>query len=173
MDYKIIKVPANLKCGGQGAFGTYYKVSKGVGVKTVYDREFTSLKKAKQSWELKAARNELNNLKEVYKKTKMTPKGYDVVILKIKYRSKTIYKVGYSMQHLVGKIVEYSDVKNSHSLWDRAKVKFANKGYTQVDMHTHNAIVVKQRGKRPKVLFIDAGGIVKVGDESSGCAWRE
>lgn len=174
MKYKVITVKKLKENAPSGAFGTYYKISSKVGVKTVYDREFSSLNEVKQSWEIKAASRELKALKKVYSKSKMTPKGYDVVILKtpIKNSRRSIYRVGYSMQHITGSTIEKSKYKHAYSLWEEAKDIFKSKGFYQTDGHSANAMITKVKSKKPKVIFIDAGGIAEVGKDYHDCAWR-
>lgn len=164
----------DLKYVGSGAFGEYLRI-RGTkrGVKIMRNVFFNSLKEAKESPEVRNVLKELNRLKKFRKKTNLMPKAYSLVFVKEENRDKFTYFIGYSLEHIEGKVVEECNMLGKD--WDElenARKALRKAGLMQIDSHNGNVIRVKgYRSKKIKYIFIDGGSFKTLKSRRGSCSW--
>lgn len=177
MTVKVLKA-RDLTFVNRGSFGAYSKIKRSKnGVKVfsqyrVYKKSRT-VSEALASEEFKGVTKEFKRLKKV-RATMMSlvPKPkYLAIVEVIDDDGTTIYMPGYVMSHVEGKLVMNSTMTDEDTaVLSRAKMVFTDKGIRQNDDHTGNIIKVANT-KKPKFVFIDAGGMRFVKNNNGQCDW--
>ena len=147
----------DLKNAGEGAFGTYYKISSVRGVKVLACSGYGTIAEAKRSYSWREAKKEYKLLRKAYK-TNYSPKPHGLAIVKDGDK----YRVGIVMQHISGK--EYDDVdgpthqklnkRYQDGVSDFLSNKLRKVGIVHDDLHGSN-IIIKKIGSRLKPYVID------------------
>ena len=164
----------DLKPINSGAFGEYLKI-RGTkrGVKIMSNSHFKTIEAAKKSAAARSVLKELNRLKKFRKKTNLIPKAYSLVLVKEEYMGEFIYFIGYSLEHIEGKVVDECNMLGKD--WDelaKARKALRKSGLMQIDSHDGNVIRVKgYRSKRIKYIFIDGGSFKTLKSTRSDCGW--
>jgi hypothetical protein len=165
----LIKTPKWRKIG-QGACGTYYKINATQGVKIVgYPRtsleSFKNINDDRTQIYVRAALREAELLTEAWKRTKLTPKCFGAIYVKM---SEKHFYVGILQEHIKGivlsKLYDEFVVPRHMMRWNNENVYFFNmraflenklkeKGIHNNDIN-HSNIIVDLEGQTIKSLFI-------------------
>lgn len=170
MNFKLIK-SNNIKYVNGGAFGDYSKIKNtNDGVKTCFG-VYTSLTDAKNSHSFRLVKREFKRLKKINTMTRCVPKAKHLAIVEEfdKELNMTIYKCGYVMSHVKGKLAR--DMKLTYkdeAAIDAARARLQKKGIYQIDAHSAN-VIVKTVNRKKRFIFIDAGGLRF--NECDSCDW--
>lgn len=148
---------------GEGAYSSYYKLSRTTGVKALNDcwyskkgAEKASKSKSRNAWY--SARRELALLERAHP-SGITPKPIAVVLVKdVDWDDRKCYKPGILMEHIPGKPLwktnaDYIYGGTSVSTWVDEKMRGV--GVAHNDLHGGNLIVTTRGKKITKVRVID------------------
>lgn len=141
------------KSTGGGAYGTYYPIGEGKGIKLLngtdmfMDKDFRTIKEAKASENYVFALDEADLLKKAYR-SGVTPKCYGVRIVKLPNGR---YVPGVVMQHLGNKTLEKLPSKEYNNVESEIWETLEEIGIIHQDLHPGN--IMKFKGKYYAIDF--------------------
>ena len=157
MTPKCITLKRGQRPKGAGAFGKYYLISKGVGVKVLGSlweySVYRSVEALKESNAWVDAQKEAELLRTA-RKSQIVPKCYGVTIVRRQAGQGWIFSAGIVMQHIPGKVVgDRLPYEQLEKLMKQLAQKIRRKcGLHLLDMHGWNIMVTGKQRKRYWVI---------------------
>lgn len=144
-----------LKFIDDGAYGSYYKISKRKGIKILSFGHDT--KREAIEYAVPSVKHEYLNLVKASKRTKMVPRPYGVAIVKEYDKSSKsyMYHVGYVMSHYDARPLGDDGDYKDYDRFDKACDRMESLGIGLNDNHHYNVLL-----KNKRFIFIDAARFV-------------